>query len=120
MLSYFLSRAVVNRSPKYGGAAMVRSFHGAFLQDQGNNGGAIISSWQNAFWWQPQENYVSIMVSSWHNTLWENATWLIKRTFQPSIIRRKRKIGFLARKRSVGGRKVLNRRRHKGRARLAG
>lgn len=45
--------------------------------------------------------------------------WLIKRTFQPSLVRRKRKWGFLARLRDKDGRKILNRRRHKGRARLS-
>ena len=43
---------------------------------------------------------------------------LIKRTFQPSILRKKRKHGFLKRHKSVGGRRVLKRRKHKGRARL--
>jgi large subunit ribosomal protein L34 len=48
------------------------------------------------------------------------AVWLIKRTFQPSIIRKKRKTGFLVRQRTVGGRRTLNRRAHKGRWRLGG
>jgi large subunit ribosomal protein L34 len=55
---------------------------------------------------------------------WNQATagaiWLIKRTFQPSIIRKKRKMGFLVRQRTVGGRRTLNRRAAKGRARLGG
>ena len=38
--------------------------------------------------------------------------------YQPSQRKRKRKHGFLARKRSVGGRKILERRRTKGRAHL--
>jgi len=42
----------------------------------------------------------------------------MKRVYQPSKLKRQRKIGFRSRMATAGGRKVVRRRRQKGRAKL--
>ena len=48
----------------------------------------------------------------------DGAIMFIKRTWQPSLVKRKRKHGFLERQKSVGGKKILKRRMKKNRKRL--
>mmetsp|Transcript_12025 Transcript_12025/g.17098 ORF Transcript_12025/g.17098 Transcript_12025/m.17098 type:complete len:178 (-) Transcript_12025:93-626(-) len=82
----------------------------AILQDMLNS---LVSSCPNSY------SYSSLSSSSSLSSIF-SSIWFIKRTYQPSIIRKRRKTGFLERQRTVGGRRTLKRRIAKGRSRLGG
>lgn len=69
---------------------------------------------------QPAHFQNGIMFQAAGHSLFDLAIWYIKRTFQPSLVKRKRKWGFMVRNRTKKGKKILNRRRRKGRWRLCG
>ena len=70
--------------------------------------------------WLPNSTALTVSNRPLLGNLWQECIWHIKRTFQPSLVRRKRKMGWLARKRHRHGRAILRRRKAKGRWRLCG
>ena len=66
------------------------------------------------------ENALTSSTNSNSSSILSWAIWLIKRTYQPSLLKKKRQCGYMKRRQSVGGRRILKRRRKKGRKRLFG
>ncbi len=68
-------------------------------------------------WCKPTSFLSPTALFGWQTTL-EEVIWSIKRTYQPSVVRRKRKHGLIARLIDRNGQKVLQRRLRKKRSRV--
>ena len=63
---------------------------------------------------------IAVIISKLHKILeYKNRFSVMKRTFQPSNIVKKRRHGFRARMATVGGRNIIKNRRAKGRKKLS-
>ena len=63
-------------------------------------------------------NNITTTMSNTYTELLNDFITFIKRTYQPSVLKRKRRHGYRARKSTPGGRKIIKRRMLKGRTQL--
>lgn len=73
----------------------------------------------NSNYFPPSSEMDEVILPGQHEDTSSPMLMSTKRTFQPSTIVRKRRHGFLARKATVGGRRILARRFAKGRRKLS-
>ncbi len=79
--------------------------------------GCCSSRFLGTVWPKTTSSFSIVPSFGWLTDLGE-AVWNIKRTYQPSVVRRKRKHGLIARLTDRHGRKVLQRRLRKKRSRV--
>jgi large subunit ribosomal protein L34 len=109
--------AVFNKLP-----ASMAQLSSVFRFDQVINGPTltgITGQWSRQVVSVAQGGRLSTSLSG--GAMWDalvSGLWNIKRTVQPSLIKRKRKHGFLARVADKDGRRILDNRRRKGRKNL--
>ncbi len=78
---------------------------------------AILSQWLHNFYGVDKTGVLGVDSPLFLNARWTKDPFM-KQLYQPSKMKRARKIGFRARMATVGGRNILRHRRQKGRTKL--